>query len=120
MNNKKLGTAWEKRYCEILKKDGWWVHFISPDNRGAQPFDVIACKNGEPMAVDCKTTINPIFSMNRIEVNQKLAFAKWYSTGNKVVYIAIKWKDQFYEIPYTYLLKHGKVDLREWEGLDVQ
>ena len=38
MNNKKKGTAFEKEMCDLLAIKGYWVHFIAPDARGAQPF----------------------------------------------------------------------------------
>ena len=50
MNNKIIGTAFEKEMCELLANRGYWVHFITPDNRGAQPFDIIAVKDGKAFA----------------------------------------------------------------------
>ena len=56
MNNKRRGTEFERQMCDILAKKGYWVHFIVPDARGAQPFDIIACRDGRPVAIDCKTS----------------------------------------------------------------
>ena len=53
MNNKKHGTDFEKRVVAKLAKAGdVWVHFLSPDERGAQPFDIIAVKDGVACAIE--------------------------------------------------------------------
>ena len=39
MNNKKLGTEFEREAVTLLSQKGYWVHFITPDSRGSQPFD---------------------------------------------------------------------------------
>lgn len=120
-SNKTIGTEFEQNFCEWLSRRGWWVHFITPDNRGAQPFDVIAVKNGEAMAVDCKTISRPIFSIDRLEENQKLAFEKWLSCGNSMPYVAILYKGNLYLINYQYMKEKEKIDLRceirseEWD-----
>ena len=46
MNNKDIGNQFEREICEILAKNGWWVHFISPNKSGAQPVDIIAVRDG--------------------------------------------------------------------------
>ena len=56
MNNKKIGSDFEKEVCKMLQDMGYWVHFITPDMRGAQPFDIIAAKNNRPYAIDCKVS----------------------------------------------------------------
>ena len=67
MNNKKLGTAFENEFCELLASKGWWAHFLSPSVSGSQPFDVIACKDKSCMVFDCKTSAKHIFPYTRLE-----------------------------------------------------
>lgn len=113
MNNKQLGTAWEKEVCEILHKQGYWVHFITPDSRGAQPFDIIAVKDGKAKAIDCKTSVKAIFSISRLEDNQIYAFEKWISCGNDMPEVWVKYKNKCYVLSYNDLKKYCKVNLND-------
>ena len=115
MNNKKLGTAFEREMCEILRQDGWWVHFMSPDERGAQPFDVIAVRDKQVIAADCKTSAAPIFRRDRLEDNQKSAFDHWMRRTDFDPVIFVKYQDCVYKIPYAELWLTRSVDLREEE-----
>ena len=103
MNNKKLGTAFEKEFCNLLASRGWWVHFITPAPNGGQPFDVIAVKGGKAMAFDCKTSSTHIFPLTRLEENQIFAFEKWLACGNEEPQVAVKYNDNIYLIPYRKL-----------------
>lgn len=111
MNNKQLGDEWEKGACDILKERGYWVHFIEPNKAGAQPFDIIAVKNGKAIAIDCKTLAESkkYFSLDRLEENQKYAFNRWLDCGNGEPLIWIKQGDSKRFVEYTYLLKQAKV-----------
>lgn len=113
MNNKKLGTAFEREICEKLAKKGYWVHFITPDSRGAQPFDIIAVKDGFAQAIECKTLSadKRYFPLSRLEENQKLAFKKWLDCGNCEPIIAVKHGDNIVVVKYSELLEKGKVDV---------
>lgn len=73
-NNKKIGTAFEKMFLKYLSDNGWWAHFLSPNAAGAQPFDVIAVRNNDVYAIDCKTCSSDYFYMARVEDNQFYAF----------------------------------------------
>ena len=115
MNNKRLGNSFEQKVCDILANDGWWVHFISPDARGAQPFDIIATKDNVPMAIDCKTCDDHIFRISRLEDNQIYAFLRWKSAGNDFAYLMVLHKEKIYAVPYWLLKELGKVDLRKME-----
>lgn len=112
MNNKRLGTAFEREFCELMAARGWWVHFIAPAANGGQPFDVIAVKAGRAMAIDCKTSVKRMFSINRLEENQKMAFEKWKACGNEEPLVAVKYKGNIYLIPYSHL-KMEVVDLEK-------
>ena len=111
MNNKELGTTFEKLVVKRLAEIGYWVHFISPDNSGAQPFDIIAAKNGVAVVGDCKTCKDHIFRLSRLEENQKMAFEKWIACGNTEPLIFIWYKSKIKVINYTDLKREGKVDL---------
>lgn len=115
MNNKKIGTAWEKECCKILRDMGYWVHFIVPDARGAQPFDIVAVKDGKALAIDCKTCVADTFTMARLEDNQKMSFEHWLKCGNEMPLILIKHNDSVYCVPYHTLKKsrNGRVKLKE-------
>lgn len=113
MNNKKWGAQWEKEFCNLLVAQGFWVHFITPDTRGAQPFDVIAVKAGEAYAYDCKTCAADWFSIDRLEQNQVMAFEKWLRCGNKMPEVAILHKDMLYIVPYSQLKSFGRIRLND-------
>lgn len=113
MNNKKLGSLFEQEACEILKSKGWWVHFMSPDRIGAQPFDIIAIKDNNALAIDCKTAVKRMFNISRLENNQVLAFDRWTRCGNPIPQIMVKYGEHIKMIPYDVLREKGKVDLDE-------
>lgn len=119
VNVKKLGTEFEKEMVNILAKDGWWSHFICPNETGAQPFDIIACKNGHCIVGDCKTSVKPIFPISRLEDNQIMAFEKWLACGNSMPFVFVKYDNKIYVIEYSELSKIGKIDLRQREELCV-
>ena len=113
MNNKKLGMAFERRMVDDLSDRGYWVHFITPDNRGAQPFDIIAVKDGLAVAMDCKTCKDKIFRISRLEDNQIMAFDHWLKCGNANPFIAVEHDDRIIMIDYCELKKKGKIDLEK-------
>ena len=119
MNNKKLGTAFEKEFCEILARKGYWVHFIVPDARGAQPFDIVAVKRSRAMAFDCKTCVSDTFNISRLEENQIMAFEKWMRCQNSTPYIAIKHKGNVYIVPYTRLKEKQSVRIKELSSDEI-
>ena len=113
MNNKKLGTAFEREVCEILAAEGYWVHFITPDARGAQPFDIIAVKNGRAIAIDCKTCVADTFSMKRLEYNQIFAFEKWLRCGNEMPWVMVKHGGNIYQVLYDRIKDGSSVKLEK-------
>lgn len=122
MNNKKLGSNWEKEACSILASKGYWVHFISPDSTGAQPFDIIAVKDDSAVAIDCKTAKKRWFGIERLEDNQIFAFNKWLKCGNNTPQIFVKYmpNDEVIKIkmiPYS-LIIDGKVNLDEFQDFE--
>ena len=113
MNNKQIGTSFEKEFCELLAARGFWVHFMSPSASGAQPCDIIACKNSMAFLFDCKTCESGVFRLSRLENNQCLAFERFIKTGNITAYLAIKHNKKIYIVPYEILKKMTKVYLLE-------
>lgn len=111
MNNKQHGTAFEKEFCELLKSRGFWVHFMAPSASGAQPCDIIACKDNTPYLFDCKTCEDDTFRISRLEDNQCLAFQRFNKTGNYLAFIAVKHKEKIYFIPHSFLINLQKVKL---------
>ena len=111
MNNKRLGMQFERDVCKHLADKGWWVHFINPDSSGAQPFDIIAVKNGQALAIDCKTSVKRIFPASRLEDNQVYAFEKWLACGNEMSQIWVQYEGKIYAVKYAELKEKGKVDL---------
>lgn len=112
MNNKKIGTDFEKETCDRLNRMGYWVHFISPDPAtGKQPFDIIAVKDNEAIAIDCKTCASHIFRINRAEDNQIMAFGKWQKCGNEEAYFLVKHEGKAYMVPFGRLILDEKIDL---------
>lgn len=92
MNSKNIGIKFEQEACDILAEHGFWVHFITPDARGAQPFDIIAVKNKKAYAIECKTLTfsRRYFTYDRLEDNQILAFNRWLKCGNGEPIILVK------------------------------
>lgn len=124
MNNKRLGTEFEKQVCAMLAEDGWWVHFIEPKQNGSQPFDIVAVRNGRAIAIDCKTCASDRFNINRLEDNQLYAFDKWLACGNEMPIIVVKHESGVYMIPYDYIkhyksVKLGDIPWAKWGVLPV-
>ena len=111
MNNKRIGSDFEKSFCAYAKRIGYWVHFITPDNTGAQPFDVITVKDGTAYAFDCKTCVDKIFSISRLRDNQIMAFEKWMACGNTTPMIAVEHDKKIYIINYNLLKDQKKINL---------
>ena len=119
MNNKKLGNAFEADVCRRLANKGYWVHFIVPDIRGAQPFDIIAVRNDVVVAIDCKTCVSDVFNISRLEQNQIMAFEKWMRCGNSYPVIVVEYKNKVRCIEYADLKAQKKVRLggKEYERI---
>ena len=113
MNNKKLGTRFERKICHMLNRDGWWVHFIEPKQSGAQPFDIIAVRHGRAVAIDCKTCASGRFSIDRLEDNRIFAFDKWIACGNDDPRVIVEHGEDIYVIPYSYLKENKSVKLED-------
>ena len=97
MNNKKLGSNFEKELAEILRKRGYWVTFLSPKQYiGSQPADLIAIKDDQPMLIDCKTCKTHLFPISRIEENQRQAWKRYTKCGNTKFMLVFKYNLKIY------------------------
>lgn len=130
MNNKRIGSDFERRYAAYLKKLGFWVHFLSPAPDGSQPFDFIALK-GEPdgtyriIAADCKTCNTNRFSLDRIEDNQVMAFTQLINCGiSHCAWIIVETqKNHIIAIPADHVLRAKvsgvkSINLTEYDNND--
>ena len=112
MNNKVLGNTFERLFVEKLKDNGFWAHFIEPNRSGAQPFDVIAIRDGQTYVFDCKTSMKDSIGMNRLQLNQEFAFEKIQQAGCWHTYLAVLHEGRVYCVHYNQL-KYGSVKLNE-------
>ena len=105
MNNKKLGNSFENELCEILSRNGFWVHCLT-QNKAGQPADIIAVKNGKAYLIDAKVCSGDKFSFDRVEENQDLAMELWSECGNTFGYFAIKIEGQIYMVTHYSIKAH--------------
>lgn len=103
MSNKKIGNDFEREFCEILSKNGFWVHNLA-QNQSGQPADIIAVRDGGSFLIDCKVCSTGRFQLKRIEENQQLAMQHWLDMGNDEAWFALKVNDEILMIPYRRLL----------------
>lgn len=89
-NNKQIGSEFEQKFCMYFFRQGYWAHFLNPAPDGSQPFDVILIKDGNAIAIDCKTVEGKRFPLDRIEPNQESAFRLMENCGNTDNYFALK------------------------------
>ena len=88
MSNKSSGAKFEREFGSYLSNCGFWVHILQ-DNRNGQPFDIIAVKNGNAYAIDCKVCEGRRFYLNRMEPNQISAMRLWGECGNTNAVFAV-------------------------------
>lgn len=100
MSNKSLGNEFEKELCELLSKEGFWVHNLTQNSAG-QPADIIAVQDGYAYLIDCKVCSNGKFPFSRVEENQHLAMELWNECGNGQGWFALKVGEDIYMFPYS-------------------
>ena len=110
MNNKQAGNEFEREFCEMLSKDGFWAHFMG-GNRNGQPADIIAVRNGFAYLIDAKDCKNDRFVLSRIEANQDTAMRYWELCGNNQGLFALNTSKGIY------MLTYGMVQVLEMAGI---
>ena len=99
MNNKQAGNEFEREFCEMLSKDGFWAHFMGGSKNG-QPADIIAVRNERSYLIDAKDCKNDRFVLSRIEANQDTAMRYWELCGNNQGLFALKTSKGVYMLNY--------------------
>lgn len=102
MNNKRVGTNFEREFAGMLSKHGFWAHCIK-DNTNGQPFDVIAAKNGKTFVFDCKDCQGKTFQLSRMEENQREAMKLWQETGNSEGIFSLRFHGRIYLLGFNTL-----------------
>lgn len=126
MNNKILGSNFEKDFANFLASKNYWVHFIEgAAHTGSQPCDIVAIKRDFPELYDCKTLNNKngLFPISRIEENQRLAFERLRKCKNHRTNfaLAILWNNDVYYVFFDDIdFEKKSIDLKKiyptWEG----
>ena len=111
MSNKHDGTLFERKFAEILYRRGFWVLHI-PDGKNGQPFDILAVRNKDAYAFDCKVCAGQRFLFKRIEDNQRNAFNTWRISGNNPAMIAIHLPEGIYLVRYADIQQLEKCNVR--------
>ena len=99
MSNKQAGNEFEREFCEILAKDGFWSHFMG-GNRNGQPADIIAVRNKKAYLIDAKDCQNDRFVLSRVEDNQHMAMRCWEICGNNQGLFALNTSKGIYMLTY--------------------
>lgn len=99
MNNKQAGNEFEREFCEMLSKDGFWSHFMGGSKNG-QPADIIAVRNERSYLIDAKDCQNDKFEFRRIEDNQRMAMRVWELCGNNQGLFALNTSKGVYMLTY--------------------
>jgi archaeal holliday junction resolvase (hjc) len=100
MTNKKLGNDFESKLCEMLFKEGFWVHNFT-QNQAGQPADIIAVKNKIPFLIDAKVCSDNKFPLSRIEENQRSSMDLWHDCKNGTGWFAFLIEDEVFMMAYT-------------------
>ena len=108
MSNKKIGTKFEKQFLKYLADNEWLAHFLTSDASGAQPFDIIALRDGDVYAIDCKTCSTDTFPLSRIEDNQYWAFRSIIWKADIVCGFAILHNNKIYFVKFNQVLRAQK------------
>lgn len=112
------GKEFEIKMCNYLFKKGYYVIYMERAVTGSQPSDIVAIKDNIAILLECKNLENKngIFTLDRVEQNQRLSYKRFKECGNNGFYLAIQWKNAVYMVNFE-LLKHfdGSLDLKKLE-----
>ena len=119
MNNKQAGNEFEREFCEILSKDGFWSHFMGGSKNG-QPADIIAVRNEHAYLIDAKDCQNDRFVLSRIENNQDMAMRYWEMCGNNQGIFALNTSRGVYMLPYGVVQVLELAGVKSLDMLDIK
>ena len=122
MDNKKTGTTFEREFLAYLGENGWWAHFITPNATGAQPFDILAIRGRDVYALDCKTCAANRFPLNRVEINQQLAFSQLEEKTEAQCAFICLYENEMYYVPWWLVKAYmnvGQSSIKLTEGMKI-
>ena len=117
--SKKNGDDFEKRMCEYLSKNGYYVIYNEKGVTGSQCCDLNVIKNNKATLIECKNLDNKSgkFPLSRIESNQFHAYKKYRECGNTRFVLAIQWNNAVYIYDFGLIVlmkdKIKSIDLKE-------
>lgn len=109
-------NEFEKKILNLFQENGFWAHLFARDNGGNQPFDIIALKDNEIYAIDCKVinTVKGRFPLSRIEYNQRLAFERIKKHNKKAITgFLVEYQNEIYFINYE------KIDFNNLKSIEL-
>lgn len=93
-SNATLGADTEKALAELLAGGGWFCAIIPRGAGGAQPFDILAVKDGGfTIGLDAKRSQDGKFRCSRVEANQFTAMDKLEEVGSMGFFAVFLVKD---------------------------
>lgn len=99
MNNKERGNSFEQEFCQILKNNNFFAYNL-PNKASGQPFDIIATKDNQFFAFECKTVKGDKFLLTRIEDNQAQAFKSLNKAKSEFYYLVAKFDNEIKAIRF--------------------
>lgn len=104
------GKNFEKQLCKHFSERGYYVLYMEKSTAGAQPCDIVIIKHNIATLIEAKNLDNQtgIFTLSRIEQNQRLAFKKFKSCENTNFILAINWNGGVYLIDFDLLQFYDK------------
>lgn len=112
------GKRFEERLCEYFSKKGYYVIYNEKGVTGSQPTDIVIIKNNIATLIEAKNLDNTTgrFPLNRVEMNQHLAYKKYRSCKNTNFVLAINWNDGVYIIDFGLIQFYkNSIDLKALE-----
>lgn len=128
--NKRVGNSFEADLCEYLACLGFWAHNMVQGHAG-QPADILAVRNGTAFLIDAKVCKGDMFSLSRIEENQRFAMQLWTECGNGQGWFCIRFPSDIWMVPMSRFLacrqksvgiswmKKHAIRLDEWVKEDI-
>lgn len=127
------GRKFEEELCKYFAEQDYYVLYNEKGVTGSQPVDIVIIKNNIATMIEAKNLENKsrIFNLERIEMNQKLAYNKFRECKNSNFILAIKNNNNVYFIDFGLLQFYNKTihldkiepNIKDWnnviDNLDV-